>query len=299
MLTKAFLFLLALILTACGAPAESLATPDPNAVATLVSGQATQMAVGTQPVTLPVTTPTPPPTGSISGTLNFPSETIPALMVVAFNQTTGNFVGVETQTNQTAFRLENLEPGIYHLVAYLKDEPSRAGGYTQFVLCGMSAECNDHSLIDIPVNAGQEAGGITIADWYVMEPGFFPANPFEVKTGSSISGELSYPADKVLAMRVVAISVNDPARFYFVDTQEGQDEYRLENVEPGTYFVLAYQREYMVAGGYTQYVICGFKETCTDHSLAQVNVGASEQVTEINVRDWILAPGTYPEDPTP
>ena len=173
----------------CGGPAAPLATPNQNAVATIVAGQATQMAVVTPPVTLPVTTPTQAASGAISGTLTFPSETTPALLVVAFNQTTGNFVGVETQTGQAAFKLENLEPGIYRLVAYLKDAPERAGGYTQFVLCGMSVECNDHSLIDIPVVAGQEAGGINLADWYVMEPGFFPANPFDLKTGASIAGQ--------------------------------------------------------------------------------------------------------------
>jgi hypothetical protein len=300
MLRKAHLFLLlfVLVLSACSALPDSLATPDLNAVATVVSSQATKMAPAIPPGTAPVITPTAT-TGAISGTLTFPSETIPAMLVVAFNQTTGNFVGVETQVNQKTFRLENLEPGIYRLVAYLKDGPERAGGYTQFVLCGMSADCGDHSLIDIPVNAGQEAGGIDLADWYVMEPGFFPANPFNVKTGASISGELSYPADKILPMRVVAISVTDPARFYFVDTQEGQSDYRLENVQPGLYYVLAYQREYKVAGGYTMYVICGFQETCTDHSLAQVKVDTGEQITDVNIRDWILAPGTYPEDPTP
>jgi hypothetical protein len=304
MLNKAYLFLLsfALILSACttSPAAAPQATLDQNAVATVVASQATPVAVVTQPASLPVTTPTQAViTGSISGTLTFPSESTPALQVVAFNQTTGNFVGVETQPNQQTFRLENLEPGIYRLVAYLKDEPERGGGYTKFVLCGMSVDCNDHSLIDIPVVAGQEAGGINLADWYVMEPGFFPENPFAQESGSSISGTLSYPADRLLPMRVVAISVDDPARFYFMDTQMDQGEYRLENVQPGRYYVLAYQREYKVAGGYTQYVVCGYKETCTDHSLASVHVDAGIQVSGIDVRDWILAPGTYPEDPTP
>lgn len=159
MLHKPYIFLLSLtlILSACAGPASApLATPDQNAVATIVAGQVTQVApLATQPVTLPVTTPTQAvTTGSISGTLTFPSESTPALQVVAFNQTTGNFVGVETQPNQQTFRLENLEPGIYHLVAYVKDAAEQAGGYTRFVLCGMSVECSDHSLIDIPVVAG-------------------------------------------------------------------------------------------------------------------------------------------------
>lgn len=116
--------------------------------------------------------------GSVSGRLSYPSEGIPPLRVVAFNTTNGTYQYVDTKQNQTTYTIENLPPGIYHVISYVNsgDSKNYGGGYSQFVLCGLSAECNDHRLVDVYVNSGQDISGIDLLDWYAPN-GSFPPNP--------------------------------------------------------------------------------------------------------------------------
>jgi hypothetical protein len=118
--------------------------------------------------------------GSISGKLSYPSEQIPPLRLVAENVETGEFVSMEVQTNTAEYKMENVPPGKYRLVAYLMNapvgKPALAGGYSQMVPCGMQASCEDHSLIIFEVQSGEESKGIDPGDWYAS-PGTFPPDP--------------------------------------------------------------------------------------------------------------------------
>lgn len=118
--------------------------------------------------------------GSISGTLSYPSEVVPALDVYAFNIDDPNatFYTVSTDANQTTFTIRDVAPGTYHVVAYLADTPDAqfAGGYTAFVTCGLTVDCTDHTLIPVPVQAGVMAEDIAVQDWYAPD-GTFPARP--------------------------------------------------------------------------------------------------------------------------
>ncbi len=72
-----------------------------------------------------------------------------------------------------------LPVGTYHIVAYaLKDDGSEflACGYTFMVPCGLSVECTDHSLIDVPVTSGSAAENIDPGLCYA-DPGAFPPMP--------------------------------------------------------------------------------------------------------------------------
>ena len=111
--------------------------------------------------------------GAISGLLSYPSEAIPPLRVVAFNTQTGFFYFVDTRENQATYLIEDLPPGIYHVVAYFQD---LAGGYSAAVPCGLTVSCTDHSLLNVSVTVGRTTTGIDPADWYAP-PGAFPANP--------------------------------------------------------------------------------------------------------------------------
>ncbi len=113
--------------------------------------------------------------GGIQGNLSYPSEAIPPLRVVAINLTTQEAYFVDTEQNQRTYQIDNLPPGSYHVIAYLRDG-SLAGGYTQMVPCGLSVECTDHSLITVIVQAGQITANIDPADWYAP-PEAFPPNP--------------------------------------------------------------------------------------------------------------------------
>ena len=113
-----------------------------------------------------------PTTGRIEGVLHYPSEGIPPLVVYARNTLTGETLLVATAENQQTFVIEDVPPGTYHVFAWVSDGSGLGGAYTQAVLCGLSVECTDHTLIEVPVAAGQIAAGIDVADWY--EPSVVP-----------------------------------------------------------------------------------------------------------------------------
>jgi hypothetical protein len=118
--------------------------------------------------------------GSISGKLSYPSDHIPPLRLVAENVETGEYVSMEVPSNTSEYKMENVPPGRYRLVAYLMSaptgKPALAGGYSQMVPCGLQASCEDHSLIIFEVQAGEESTSIDPGDWYAS-PGTFPPDP--------------------------------------------------------------------------------------------------------------------------
>ncbi len=115
--------------------------------------------------------------GSIAGKLSYPSSFIPSLAVVAYvaGGSPTDYYYVLTAENQGTYQLDDLPPGNYYVVAYVIGG-GFAGGYSQMVPCGLSAECTDHSLIPVPVTAGQVTTSIDPGDWYAPEDAF-PAYP--------------------------------------------------------------------------------------------------------------------------
>ncbi|MDX9991011.1 MAG: hypothetical protein RBS68_03075 [Anaerolineales bacterium] len=166
-----FLAPLALLLTFC-APNSSVAAPTPD-VAAMVS--ATLTAFVPEQVDLEPA-PAAPVAGSLSGKLSYPAEAIPPMRVVAFRVGSDAFFLTETALNQPTYRIENLPEGKYHVVAYTLGgdgfPAGLAGGYTQAVLCGMSADCTEHSLAEVIVFDGEESADVDILDW--LQPDFPP-----------------------------------------------------------------------------------------------------------------------------
>ncbi|MBI3379273.1 hypothetical protein HY029_00800 [Candidatus Gottesmanbacteria bacterium] len=112
----------------------------------------------------------------VEGTLGYPAEGIPPLLVYAINandKTKYNFV--ETAQNVSTFQLE-VDPGTYYFVAYPKGNSKLAGGYTKAVPCGLSVSCNDHSFILVTVKAGETNTEVQVKDWYAPD-GTFPPKP--------------------------------------------------------------------------------------------------------------------------
>jgi hypothetical protein len=118
----------------------------------------------------PGAVPLPPGTalsmGRIAGRLAFPSEGIPPLAVYARNVASGETIGVGTEENQESYTIEDVPAGVYYVFAWVSDGNGIGGAYTQAVLCGLAAECTDHSLIEVPVAGGQTTQGVDITDWY-------------------------------------------------------------------------------------------------------------------------------------
>jgi len=113
--------------------------------------------------------------GKISGKLGYPSEFIPPLRVVAFNLDQGTYFWTDTLQNQQYYEIKGLTPGDYTVVAYFRGYDVM-GGYTNYVICGVSASCDDHSLIRVHVDAGASVTGIEPIDWYAPA-GTFPPDP--------------------------------------------------------------------------------------------------------------------------
>ena len=155
----------------------------------LIALLACNIGISTTPTVPPEPSPAPPSNGTITGRLSYPSEFIPPLRVVAFSLTDGRAYFVDTAENQLEYSIE-VPAGTYHVVSYLHEGVAGntgqvdsytpgggpfAGGYTQMVPCGLSVDCNDHTLLAVTVAAGETATADP-GDWYAPE-GTFPPMP--------------------------------------------------------------------------------------------------------------------------
>src|SRR5262245_19203626 len=88
---------------------ETSNAPDVNAIVQQTFAALTAQAGGGQ---VPQSTPVPPAgtKGSISGSLNYPAESIPSMRVVAFQVGTQNYQFVITNPGQNTFKIDNLPP---------------------------------------------------------------------------------------------------------------------------------------------------------------------------------------------
>lgn len=162
---------------ACELPSD---TPPADPVATSVSATLTASALESPSEEPPPTeeivpTDSPAPTtGTISGSICYPSEFIPAM--TAYFEETGSSTATELQIaeNQSSYSID-LPPGTY--TAYVwRDGYELGGSYSQAVPCGLHVSCTDHSLIPVTVTAGTEVTGVDLCDWY-GEAGDVPLPP--------------------------------------------------------------------------------------------------------------------------
>lgn len=286
----------------------------------LVSATLTAIAIDQEdqetqavPTQVASTTPEPTPTntttpeGTITGQLSYPSEFLPPQRVVAFDVNDMS-VYFSTEVNSGSTYTLTVPPKTYIVLAYLIDpaelgaQPGMAGAYSEAVLCGLQAGCNDHSLVPVVVTPGETVTDIDPADWYlpVGEQVDWPSDPTKASTGS-ISGDLGYPSEYIPPLRVVAFNVFS-SRYYYVDTLLNQRSYQISDLPVGTYNVVAYVREEGpdFAGGYSQFVVCGMTTDCTDHRLIDVYVYAGSSVEDVDPIDFYAqaeAAG-WPENPT-
>jgi hypothetical protein len=270
---------------------------------TKIASQLTQVALS------PVV-PSPAGVGSISGTLSYPADSLPAMRVAAFDTTSMQPYYVDTQLGQSEFRIPDVPAGKYYVIAYSLGGGSfpagMTGAYTAAVPCGLTDSCTDHSLLPVGVETAQETTGIRPADWNGVSDNVLPPMPGPAPAAggetaqpvdqSSISGKLSYPSSFIPPLTVVAFKVDDLSVFYYVQTVQDQATYSLE-LPAGTYYVVAYVTGGDYAGGYTQMVPCGLNASCTDHSLIPVSTGTGAAATNIDPGDWYGPQGAFPPNP--
>lgn len=114
--------------------------------------------------------------GSISGTITFPGEYVPALRVYAIGTDGKTHKMVETPKSQNKFTIPDVPSGQYLVVAYPyeKEASFEAVAWTKAARC-IKGPC-DHSLVPVNVVAGKVVDGVLLADWYVPA-GLLPADP--------------------------------------------------------------------------------------------------------------------------
>jgi hypothetical protein len=121
-----------------------------------------------------------PQPGVIEGSLSYPSEFIPPDMTICAENLatkkiycTNKHLKAKKYQYKAGYKLE-APPGDYHVYAYLPD-PARYGAgyskdyrayYSEFVKCGMSADCPSHAPIVVKVKGGETVSGIDPMDWY-------------------------------------------------------------------------------------------------------------------------------------
>jgi hypothetical protein len=122
----------------------------------------------------------PPGVGVIEGSLSYPGEFIPDDMTICAENLatkkiycTNKHLKAKKYQYKLGYKLE-VSPGNYHVFAQLPD-PARYGAdytkdyrayYSEFVKCGMSVNCKDHTPIVVIVKSGATTSGVDPMDWY-------------------------------------------------------------------------------------------------------------------------------------
>ncbi len=130
-----------------------------------------------------------------------------------------------------------------------------------------------------------------------------PTGTAQAATTGSITGLAGYPAGGNPAMTIYAVSTTDRSVYFSVDVPRGtvpaKPPFTITGVRPGTYNLLAFVGDSQgpAGGAYTEYVKCGLRASCSDHTLIDVTVRAGETVRDIEVSDWYAPQGTFPTRP--
>ena len=113
----------------------------------------------------------------------------------------------------------------------------------------------------------------------------------------AIRGQLAYPSEGIPALTVFAKNTAT-GEVISVTTVADEGSYLLWG-PAGTYEVFAYVQagEETPSGAYTQFVVCGGSQTCTDHALVPVTIAAGQLTDNINISDWYAPAGTVPPKP--
>lgn len=109
--------------------------------------------------------PTPKPApGWVSGSICYPGDKNPPIVLYLKNTATGILTRKEISPSQPHYSL-TVPPGEYTAYA-LTVGTEVAGVYSEAVLCGQDAACTDHRPRSFRVQSGQTTANIDLCDWY-------------------------------------------------------------------------------------------------------------------------------------
>jgi hypothetical protein len=138
----------------------------------------------------------------------------------------------------------------------------------------------------------------TVGNVMTEVPGMIAAAETQsaLPAGGTIRGHLIYPAEVLVAQRIVAFDTATMAKVAEVSTVQGQNTYEL-SVPAGDYYIVAYTLDGKLSAGYSKAVPCGLSASCTDHSLIAVHVDGGAVVENIDPQDWYAPAGAFPAAP--
>jgi hypothetical protein len=236
--------------------------------------------------------------GTVTGSVCFPSESIPEMTLYLEEITRGDLAYQYHPQDQNSFSII-LSPGAYIAYAYPVDSPDIGGIYSQAVLCGLGAECTDHAPVIFEVKPGEETSGVEICDWYAQDD--MPLNPqaeLEPDPGEmpgTINGKVCFPGGHLPAMTLFIQEVST-GQMTELPISENQTSYSID-LEPGRYIAFAYINSGATFGGaYSNLVLCGFGNDCTDHTLVEFEVSSGSTLNSIDICDWYSL-ASLPPDP--
>lgn len=122
-----------------------------------------------------------------------------------------------------------------------------------------------------------------------------PTKASEDKSPGKIEGTLGYPSEGIPPLEVYAIPAAGKGKYFFIKTYQNQGKFEIEDVEPGSYYIVAYSNN--LSGAYSKAVPCGLSVDCKDHSLIAVEVKSGQTAGGAEVRDWYAPEGTFPKKP--
>ena len=109
-------------------------------------------------------------TGIIEGSLSYPSEVIPELIICAENidndqqHCTTEQIKDNKYTYGKGYKLE-VPVGEYFVFAQ-REGNDRKAYYSEYVLCGIRADCPSHEPVVVMVDKGEIVFGVDPHDWY-------------------------------------------------------------------------------------------------------------------------------------
>jgi hypothetical protein len=99
-----------------------------------------------------------------------------------------------------------------------------------------------------------------------------------------VQGKICYPSDRTPAMTAFFMNTTIRKRFD-LPIYEDQDTYSIQ-LPPGEYYAWAVAPQYQIGGYYSEYVVCGMNEECTDHNQLLFEVRSGENISGIDICDW-------------
>lgn len=122
--------------------------------------------------------------------------------------------------------------------------------------------------------------------------------PLPGQEPATVSGRVGFPAGGAPPLEVYAVRVDDPSRFSMVRTELNMPLFSMR-LPAGSYYLFAYPADSGAAlvGAYSEYVRCGMRIECIDHTLIALTVAPGQNWSDINIGDWYASEGTFPPRP--